>query len=162
MKLAKEGKLYNLTPGLYFELLTSVCILGFLLLKHVHCIGGHLFLCYEQLLGPVDDKVPPRVKGTLVQFRQVTICESAKQTVGGAKHDGDLSDEGLCVLLFHWLLVLSLGHLGDVHIEGGGVSEVPEASLVRHERDRGTVLLPVGWLREVDLLKFQGIFGLEK
>ena len=39
--------------------------------------------------------------------------------------------------------------------------EVPESGLVGHERDRGSVFLPVSWLRQVDLLKLEGVLWLQ-
>lgn len=80
----------------------------------------------SHLLGAVDNEVASGVQWALVKLTQVTVRQAAQQTVGGAKHDGNLADEGLLVLRLDLLLALLHDGLGDVHIEG---SRIPTGGL---------------------------------
>ena len=40
--------------------------------------------------------------------------------------------------------------------------QVSEPSLVGHQGSRSSIFLPVGWLREVNLLKLERILGLQR
>lgn len=70
------------------------------------------------LLGAIDDEVASGVQRALIELAQVTVRQAAQQAVGGAKHDGNLADEGLLVLRLDLLLALLNDGLGDVHVEG--------------------------------------------
>lgn len=73
------------------------------------------------LLRAVDNEVASGVQWALVELTQVTVRQAAQQTVGGAKHDGNLADEGLLVLGLDLLLALLHDGLGDVHVQGSRV-----------------------------------------
>ena len=75
------------------------------------------------------------------------------------QHDRNLANE--CFLMFCLDRILAV--LGDcfldVHIQGSGVGEVPQPGLVRHHRGGGAVLLPMGWLGEVNLFELEEVLG---
>ena len=98
----------------------------------MHLIGGR----DQHLLRPVDDEVPPGVERTLVQLSQVSVRHPGQQAVGRAHHDRDLADERLLVLRLDRVLPILHHRLGDVHVEGRGVGEVPQPRLPRLIKNR--------------------------
>lgn len=71
------------------------------------------------LLGAVDDEITPRVQRTLIELTQVSVRQATEQAVGGAKHDGNFTDEGLLVLSLQLILPFLYDGLCDVNIQGG-------------------------------------------
>lgn len=76
------------------------------------------------LLWTVDDEITTGVQRTLVELAQISIRQAAQQAVGGAKHDGNFTDEGLLVLSLQVVFAFLYDGLCDVDIQGGGVPEV--------------------------------------
>ena len=97
-------------------------------MKKQDLIGGR----DQHLLRPVDDEVPPGVERTLVQLGQVSVRHPGQQAVGRAHHDRNLADERLLVLRLDRVLPVLHHRLGDVHIEGRGVGEVPQPHLIKN------------------------------
>ena len=75
------------------------------------------------------------------------------------QHDGDLANECFLMFCLNGILAIFGDCLLDVHVQGGGVGEVPQPGLVGHHGGGGAVLLPVSWLGEVNLLKLEEVFG---
>ena len=70
------------------------------------------------------------------------------------------TDEGLLLLRDDRLLSVLDDCLGDVHVERRRVHQVAEARLVREHGRRRAVRLPVGRLRQVDLLELEQVARL--
>lgn len=79
-------------------------------------VGGHLLLGYNDLLGAVDDEVPPGVEGALVELCQVPVTKRVEGAVARPQHDGNLADVGLLVLCLHRVLSVFYHSLSDVHV----------------------------------------------
>lgn len=83
------------------------------------------------LLGAVDDEITSGVEWTLVELTQVSVRQAAQQTVGGAKHDGNFTNESLLVLSLQLVLPLLYDGLCDVNVKGG---RVPEGGVTQQHR----------------------------
>lgn len=75
------------------------------------------------LLRAIDDEITPRIKRTLVQLAEVSVCQATQEAVRGAKHDGDFTNEGFLMLRLNLVLPLLDDRLCDVNIQG---SRIPE------------------------------------
>lgn len=67
----------------------------------------------------------------------------------------------LFVFVFHRLFPFLDDSLDNVYIQRGRVRQVPEPRLVGHHVVVVAVLLPVGWLTQIDLFKLQQVAWLK-